>query len=143
MPEENQNQPGVQAYLVAFRQFAVTDDGEHVVFQVADTSGGMGNLAVPWNELSKLAHMLNQAGVEAAQKRLSLGKSDDFAGVGSAQIVSKFAVNDVPEKNLRILSFTSPSGLRSDFAISHEQKDQSGRSFPHAMAAALAAGLKA
>ncbi len=126
-----------QAYLVAFRHYEITEDGEHVVFQVVDPQGVTGHIALPWRELGALAHLLNQAGVDIAQRRLALDKDDDFTGVGAAQLVAKFLVNDVPERNARIVSLVSPTGLRSDFAISHEQKDQHGRPLLHAMASAL------
>ena len=91
------------------------------------------------NRLQQLYEKLevHQEDGPEAQKRLALGKSDDFTGVGSVQIVAKFVVNDVADKNMRVLSFVSPSGLRSDFAISLDQKDQSGRPLPQALAAAL------
>lgn len=127
-----------QAYQVAFRGFAVSDDGEHAVFAIVDPLNATRHLAVHWKDLSMMAHLLNQAGVAAAERRLALGKSDEFAGVGSAQIVSKFAVNDIPERNVRVLSFLSPSGLRADFALSRDQKDQNGNSFLQSIADALA-----
>ncbi|MGE0151777.1 MAG: hypothetical protein AB7R90_04115 [Reyranellaceae bacterium] len=135
-PQQPPQESG-RAHLVAFRNFAVTDDGEHAIFAIADHEGGTHHLAVHWKDLGMMAHILNQAGVVAAQRRLAQGKPDDFTGVGAAQIVSKFAVNDVPERNLRVLSFISPSGLRSDFALSPAQKDQNGNSFIGSIAAQL------
>ena len=124
---------------VTFRRFAVSDDGEMIVFEVDDRKGSKGHIGISWLSLSETVQLIGRGAEAAAEARRRLGKSDDFPGLGdlTAQLVSTFQVSELPTKNLKILSLQSPVGFRSDFAIPTNTKDQRGRPFPQAIAEEL------
>ena len=124
----DQKQQSIPVIPLTFREAVASEDGKVVLFDVLDANNKANLVQVAWENLSRLAHLLNFAGVDAAEKRKSLGESDMFTGAGTAQLVSGFSIRDVPEKKLRVLSLHSPSGLRSDFVLPLEGKDSSGRS---------------
>jgi len=135
-PDSPQTQP-VGVFPVGFTRAVASDDGESVFFDVLDSDNKPARLQVHWENLSQLAHMLNQAGVDAAERRKSKGRTDEFRGVGMAQIVQGFRVSTIPDRNLKIVSLFSPSGLRADFALSLESRDNQGRNFPQALSEEL------
>jgi hypothetical protein len=138
MSDQPSDQPkNVAVFPLTFRRAAANEDGQTVYFEVLDGSGKPAVIQVQWENLSALAHMLNQAGVDAAEKRKAAGGSDEFTGVGTAQIVAGFRISNLPERKLKILSLMSPSGLRSDFALGVEAHDGRGRTLPAAIAEGL------
>ena len=124
---------------VTFERFAISDDGEKIIFEVRDKSGNVGHISVDWLKLSLIVQMIGQAAKKAMEVRRSLGKSDDFDGSTGldAQLVSRFQVSEYPDQKLKILSLHSPTGFRCDFAIPTETVDQRGRRFPRAIAEEL------
>ncbi len=123
---------------VTFESFAISDDGEQIVFEVRDKSSNAGHIAVDWLKLSLVVQLFGRAAENASEVRGSLGKSDDFDGSSvSAQTVSGFQVSEYPAKNLKLLSLQSPVGFRCDFAIPTDTVDQRGRSLPRAIAEEL------
>ena len=127
----------VPVHLLDFRRAVASDDGQAVLFEAADTAGKTIHIEVRWENLSLLAHMLNQAGVDAAQRREAAGISGEFTGVGAAQIVSGFHISDAPDRKMKLLSLHSPSGLRCDFALGVEARDKEGRTLTNAIAEGL------
>jgi hypothetical protein len=127
----------IVVFPLTFSRAAASDDGQTVFFEVLDNEQKPARLQVHWQNLSTLAHMLNQAGVDAAERRKAKGDSSEFQGVGMAQIVKGFRVATVPERKLKIVSLFSPSGLRADFALSLDSRDNQGRSFPQALSEEL------
>ena len=138
MSDKPQASETIAVFPLAFTRAAASDDGETVLFDVLDAERKPARLQVPWQNLSQLAHMLNQAGVEAAEARKARGASNEFQGVGMAQIVKGFRISNLPERKLKIVSLFSPTGLRADFALSTDSRDEKGRSFPLALSEELA-----
>ncbi len=129
--------PATPTYPLAFHRAIASDDGQSVFFEVRDAENKPTYLQVPWQNLGHLAHMLNQAGVDAAERRKAVGGSDEFQGVGMAQIVKGFSVASRPERKMKIVSLYSPNGLRSDFALSLDSRDNQGRNFLQALSEEL------
>lgn len=127
----------IAVFPLSFRRAAASEDGQSVYFEVLDGQNNPAQLQVPWQNLSQLAHLLNQAGVDAAEKRRARGEPNDFQGVGMAQIVKGFRVATVPERKMKLVSLFSPSGMRADFALSLDARDSQGRTFPQALSEEL------
>lgn len=130
--------PQVPVIPLRFLRTATSEDGKTAFFEVQSSDNKIIWLEVGWESLSQLAHMLNQSGVEAAEKRRASGVSDEFTGVGAVQLVSGFRLRDVNDGKLRILSLHSPSGLRSDFALPLDATDAEGRSMVRTLGEGLA-----
>ena len=126
---------------VTFDRCMVSDDGELLIFEVRDKRGNKGHIAVDWLKLGLTAQLLRNAAEKGAERRKSLGKSDDFVPREDlkAQLVTGFQVSEYPNEKLKVLTLQSPTGLRSDFAISTDMVDQRGRSMPRAIAEELLA----
>lgn len=127
----------IAIFPLTFTRAAASEDGQTVFFEVLDNEQKPARLQVAWQNLSQLAHMLNQAGVDAAETRRAKGDASEFQGVGMAQIVKGFRVASVPERKLKIVSLFSPSGLRADYALSLDSRDNQGRNFPQALSEEL------
>jgi hypothetical protein len=125
-------------FPMLFQRAVAGDDGQSVFFSVLDRQNQPAWVQVPWRNLSQMAHMLNQAGVEAAEKRKAKGEPGEFTGVGSAQIVSGFRIANLPEQKVKLLSLISPSGLRADYALSADARGKDGRPILQALAEELA-----
>jgi hypothetical protein len=137
MSDKPQPSETMTVFPVTFTRALASDDGLSVLFEALDGEQKTARFLVSWENLSMLAHMLNQAGVDAAEKRKMAGKSDEFTGVGQVQLVSGFRIREVPERKLKVLSLHSPSGLRTDFALSIEARDANGKAMTQAMAEGL------
>ena len=137
MLDKPQTSETMTVFPVTFTRALASDDGLSVLFEAFDGEQKTARFLVSWENLSMLAHMLNQAGVDAAEKRKMAGKSDEFTGVGQVQLVSGFRIREVPERKLKVLSLHSPSGLRTDFALSVEARDANGKAMTQAMAEGL------
>lgn len=124
---------------ITFENYLVSEDGEQVVFELHQKSGGIGHISVNWQHLSLVIQVITRAAEAAAKTRLALGKNDNFDGRSSlqAQLVSGFQVSEFPEEGLKVLSLQSPVGFRCDFAIPSEAVDQLGRSLAQGIAAEL------
>jgi hypothetical protein len=122
---------------ITFENFAVSSDGEMVVFTVRDITGIGGHIGLDWLTLSTTVQLIGRGAEAAAKARKQLGKSDDFNPVGgiTAQVVSTFQVSEYPN-GLKILSLQSPTGFRCDFAIPNAT-DQLGRAMTRAIAEEL------
>jgi hypothetical protein len=123
---------------ITFNAFDVSADGEALLFYVSDRHGAKATLAIRWLQLAPTLQVIARAAEAGARKRKDLGKVDNFdVSKISPMIVAGIRVVDVPDRKLKVLVLTCPSGMRCDFALSTDTIDRLGRNIPEAIAEEL------